>query len=410
MLLKFCSLSKLPTSKATQFYGCMKRRDFLLGASTLSFSQLLLSCGNANPQLRVRLLKETIPARLLGQFQRTLSQPTQLDFALDTQLLQIFRRLQTWQKPPEKPGIFGVSLPFSQPQTPTVSDLATLGDYWLTAAIRQGLIQPLNPAQLPSWGKLPEKWQTIVQRDSQGLLDPAGAVWGAPYRWGTTVMVFRQDKFKDLGWIPQDWSDLWRPELRDRISLPDQAREVIGLTLKSLGKSYNTEDLSTVSQLPERLQQLHQQVKLYSSDAYLQPLLSGDTWLAVGWSAEAWSVARSDRNLGITIPRSGTALWADVWVQPKRPAGNNQSPETTKLQNQWIDFCWQLPAATEISLYSRAASPVFVESDRAALPEFFQQNPILLPTQDVLTASEFLHPLPEKTAQTYQKLWETIRG
>ena len=46
-----------------------------------------------------------------------------------------------------------------------------------------------------------------------------------------------KNKFEELGWKPKDWSDLWRTELRDRISLLDQPREVIGLTLKKMGFS-----------------------------------------------------------------------------------------------------------------------------------------------------------------------------
>jgi putative spermidine/putrescine transport system substrate-binding protein len=92
-------------------------------------------------------------------------------------------------------------------------------------------------------------WQEIVKRDRQGQVSNTGEVWGAPYRWGTTVIAYRRDKFRELGWTPKDWSDLWRPELRDRISVVDQPREVIGLTLKKLGRSYNTTNLSQVQTL-----------------------------------------------------------------------------------------------------------------------------------------------------------------
>ena len=74
--------------------------------------------------------------------------------------------------------------------------------------------------------------------------------------------------------------------MKGNISLLNQAREVIGLTLKKLGKSYNTEDIGQVENLKSELVQLNQQVKFYSSDNYLQSLVIGDTWLAVGWSKD----------------------------------------------------------------------------------------------------------------------------
>lgn len=41
----------------------------------------------------------------------------------------------------------------------------------------------------------------------------------------------------------QDWEDLWRPELAGKIAMVDSTREVIGMVLKSMGASYNTENI-----------------------------------------------------------------------------------------------------------------------------------------------------------------------
>lgn len=120
----------------------------------------------------------------------------------------------------------------------------TLGDYWIRVAIKNKLIQPLDVSKLKQWSSLPQRWQELAKRNDQGQIDPQGKVWAVPYRWGNTVIVYRRDKFlQEFGWTPSDWSDLWRSELRSRISLLDQPREVIGLVLKKLGQSYNTKNL-----------------------------------------------------------------------------------------------------------------------------------------------------------------------
>lgn len=383
----------------------MKRRSFLLGSGTLGLSQLMAGCGSSQTQhLRVRLLKKSIPVQLLNKFRRNLKQPANLDFTPELQLQDLFTQLQTWhQQPTQTGGSWSIPLPFITPNTPGVADLVTLGDYWLAPAIQQKLIQPIDPTQLTAWKQLPPRWQALVKRNSQGLPDPSGKIWAAPYRWGSTVLIYRQDKFKTLGWTPTDWQDLWRPELRGRISLLDQPREVIGLTLKRLGHSYNTEQLEQVSGLKEALRQLDQQTKFYSSDHYLQPLLIGDTWLAVGWSTDALPMTKVDSNFAAVVPQSGTALWSDMWVQPA-------SAEVTPLLGEWIDFCWQPKSALEISLISRAASPVLVNMNSAELPTALRTNQVLLPEAEVIKKSEFLDPLPPSTAEQYRSLWQTIRG
>lgn len=380
----------------------MDRRSFLLGSGTLALSQLLAGCNSQDAaQLRVQLLKGSIPAQVVNKFRSTLNQRANLQFAPVAQLNDLFRQLQSGSKLPEEGAKRTlIPLPFIQSRH-TQPDLITLGDYWLEQAIKEKLIQPLNLAKLQQWSTLPERWQELVKRNDQGQLDAGGEVWAAPYRWGNTVIAYNKDKFKDLGWTPTDWSDLWREELRNRISLLNQPREVIGLTLKKLQQSYNTQNLNKVPDLEQQLRTLDQQVKFYSSDSYLQPLILGDTWVAVGWSTDVLPVIQRYQQIAAVVPRSGTALWADLWV---RPVGETSS---TSLGEQWIDFCWTSQIAQQVSLQTKATSPIPV----TLKPEDIQipLRSLLLENPEIFQRSEFLLPLSQATIQQYQSLWEKIR-
>lgn len=379
----------------------MDRRSFLLGTG-IALSQLLAGCGGQNQaKLRVQLLKGSIPVQVVNKF-RTLNQRSDLQFAPVEQLKDLFTQLQSWKQDElaDEPQ-FQLPLPFIKSKQIAKSDLVTLGDYWLTQAIEQKLIQPLDPAKLQQWLALPSRWQELVRRNAQGQLDAGGKVWAAPYRWGNTVIAYNKDKFKSLGWTPTDWSDLWREELRDRISLLDQPREVIGLTLKKLGQSYNTKNLDNVPDLEKQLRALHQQVKLYSSDTYLQPLILGDTWLAVGWSTDVLRVMQRYPEIAAVVPQSGTALWADLWV---RPTG---SVSSTSLEEKWIDFCWTPQIAQQISLQTKATAPIPVTLKPADIQERLRN--LLLSDAEIFQRSEFLLPLSQITMQQYQSLWQTIR-
>jgi putative spermidine/putrescine transport system substrate-binding protein len=386
----------------------MDRRSFLFGTGTLFLSQLLAGCNSQErANLRVQLLKGSIPNQVLQQFRERMKQSAQIEFASVEQLGSLFDRLQSWQqqsqKPTEEDWRSRLPLPsWLKPQNPNPANLVTLGDYWLAAAIEQNLIQPLDPAQLPQWSQLPSPWQELVRRDRAGQFDAKGDVWAAPYRWGYTVIAYNRDRFRSLGWTPQDWGDLWREELRDRISLPNHPREVIGLTLKQLGASYNTENLDRVPDLTAQLSRLHQQVKLYSSDTYLQPLILGDTWLAVGWSNEIIPVMQRHRQIAALIPPSGTALWADLWTNPTR----TNSDRT--LEYQWIDFCWQPQIARQLLLLGKANSPISEQIDPNDIQ--VELRPLLIPNTQILAQSEFLRPLTPTAIQQYQALWEGMRG
>lgn len=383
----------------------MDRRSFLIGTGTLALSQILAGCGNQNQAtLNVKFLKGSVPNQVVKAFRNANKQAGKLNFATVAQLEDLFKNLQSWQqnnknREPERSPFLGISLQ----QSNNPPDLVTLGDYWLAAAIEQKLIQPLDPNALQLWSKLPQRWQELVRRNDRGQPDQQGKVWAAPYRWGYTMIAYNRDKLKSLNLQPKDWDwdVLWREELRDRISLPNHPREVIGLTLKQLGRSYNTENLSQVPDLKQQLNRLHQQVKFYSSDTYLQPLILEDTWLAVGWSNDLLPIIQRYRQFDGVIPTSGTSLWVDLWVLP---AANTNQP----LNQNWIDFCWQPQVAQQISFLSKANSPIPVELNPANLQTELQR--LLIPNEQILQRSEFLLPLSPETSQQYQSLWQEVRG
>ncbi|MBL1177440.1 extracellular solute-binding protein [Pantanalinema sp. GBBB05] len=390
----------------------ISRRSLLTGVAGWTASQLLAGCSNqAGVTLTIQLLQKSIPLQVLSEFTQA-NKTIALQTTPQPQLQSLFEQLQAWQRAGKPlPASSAWHLPDWIPlvgdrSDPSVADLVALGDYWLDKAIQQGLIQPLEPKQIPNWQQLDPRWQALVtRRTASGKAATQEQVWAAPYRWGSTVIAYRQDVFAARQLTPpSDWSDLWRSDLRGRISLLDQPREVIGLTLKKLGKSYNTQDLEAIATLKSELLALQQNIKFYSSTNYLQPLLLEDTWVAVGWSQDILPWITRSQQIAAIVPRSGTALWADLWVRPA------SSPTTTAAQAAtWINFCWQPHIANQITQLSQAASPITLTLSPEQLPTTLQNCSLLLPDRRILQASEFLQPLPEPAIQQYQALWEQVR-
>ncbi|MBD2390908.1 extracellular solute-binding protein [Aphanizomenon flos-aquae NRERC-008] len=372
----------------------MDRRAFLLSVSTLALSQVITGCGtNQQLLLNVQLLKNSIPGQVVKKFRKTVTQGGELKFTPIDQLEDLFKLLQTWQQPPTNQQKEWTSyLPFNQNQRSPTANLVTLGDYWLEAAISQELIQPLETKNLKNIGYINDKWQQIIKRDQNGK------IWGVPYRWGNTVIIYNREKFQKLGWTPTDWSDLWRSELQNRISLLNHPREVVGLVLKKLGKSYNTENLNQISSLETELQALNQQVKFYNSTNYLEPLIIGDTWLAVGWSDEIIPVISRYQKFAAIVPKSGTAIWADLWVSP---VGVNNDD----LAYQWLDFCLQPHISKQIALLTKSNSPI---QDNMVMGNIEIQN-LLLTNAEIFAKSEFLLPLPPAVMKEYEDLFMKMK-
>lgn len=148
---------------------------------------------------------------------------------------------------------------------------------------------------------------------------------------------------------------------------------------------------------------LNKQTKIYSSNYYLQPLILGDIWLAVGWSNEIIPLLSRRRDLKAIVPQSGTALWADVWVKP------TSDVKLSNLAQEWINFCWQPTAVQQISLYTDAVSPLILDQNSEKLPKPILNNPLLFIEPTILNKSEFIKPLPPSSQAQYEQLWKEAR-
>ena len=77
----------------------------MTGAGALALGTLLSGCNRQDQTaLTVRLLKNSIPAPLVGAFQNSLrGQQVNLDFKPEPQLQALFTLLQAWKQPSNQP-------------------------------------------------------------------------------------------------------------------------------------------------------------------------------------------------------------------------------------------------------------------------------------------------------------------
>ncbi len=341
----------------------MQRRTFCQGLVALGALALSGCQGAGSDSFSVHLLQKSLPPQLIRRFRH------EKGIGLSLRLQESPQRLaDTLAKEPTSGTIF------------------SLGDAWLAPAVAHRWIQPIPKAMLQNWSSLAAPWKRFLERFTTN-----DAVWGIPYRWGATVMVYRREFFANLGWQPTDWHSLWHPDLAGHFSLLNSPREVIGLTMKSLGGSYN--DRPDHPELRQRLQRLRQGCAFFSSDAYLQPLLLGNTQLAVGWSSDILPIVqRQPETFAVVAPTTGTALWSDLWVC---------TASANAAATAWLQYWWEPTVAEQLSQFTTAISPVLADLSLAQADRYFD-------VVQVLRTGEALLPLPTADQQTYDRLWQEI--
>ncbi|KAH9753604.1 spermidine/putrescine-binding periplasmic protein [Citrus sinensis] len=391
--------------------------------------------------LRVVSLQNSVPQSWVKEFMRSQGKRLKFQMNLCASIDGIVNNL---------------SVPFNKVKAKSApymaADLVSVGDSWLSFAIKKRLIEPIAGAEDQDWFKcLSHKWkaQVYLRRNDAGEIDPRGKIWAAPYRWGTMVIAYKKSKFRKHNLAPiEDWKDLWRPELAGRISMVNSPREVIGSVLKYMGASYNSNniDLQVAGgkiSVQQNLALLANQVdpgkfnkvlvwrseiglcnsrvfqaRLFDSTHYLKAFGIGDVWVAVGWSSDVLPAVKRMSNVAVVVPKSGASLWADLWAIPaasrletKQIGGRVRGP--SPLIHQWIEFCLQtaraLPFKQEVI---PGASPSALETTLVKLPEeLLKGKPsqdtnliVGVPPAEILARCEFLEPLSEATLSDYEWL------
>jgi putative spermidine/putrescine transport system substrate-binding protein len=368
----------------------MNRRSFLAGAGGAALATLLAGCQRGTAaNLRLAMLANSVPAQLLRAFQKD-DQGGSVAVTPQDSLVGLYSLLQGWHNPPT-----GASVA-------PVADWVSLADYWLAPAIQQGLVKPPDVSSLAGWDTLAPVWPELVRRGAQGMPSTEGDIWAMPYRWSHLVLLYDPTR------LPPDqalstWADLLRPELTRRVILPDHPRLVIGLAQKALGASANSADPDAVDGLQSFLSDLHQQVRTYDTNHYLEALIIGDATAVVGWSDDVLPLLKQYQQLAAVVPPEGTLLSAQLWVQSEVISA--QSP----LALNWLDFCLGDDFAQQLAIYGQSASPNLWGVGPNDLPQPLQQpsTQVLLP--EVADQSEFLLPLTPEAEARYSSLWQNLR-
>ncbi|CAN0840605.1 Spermidine-binding periplasmic protein SpuE [Linum grandiflorum] len=368
--------------------------------------------------LRIVALRGSVPPSWIKDFVQSQSKRLKFNVKFVTSLEDIFTDLSA---PMNKRKV--------APKSVVAADIVSVGDSWLSFAIKRSIIEPMRGVEDQDWYKgLNEKWKAYIRRNLEGEIDPKGEIWAAPYRWGGVVIAYKRSKFRQHKLAPiEDWADLWRPELAGKIAMVDSPREVIGSVLKYMGASYNTKDMD--SEIPggrnavlQNLASLTKQVRLFDSTHHLKAFGVGDVWVAVGWSSDVLPVAKRMSNVAVIVPKSGTSLWADLWAIPsisgletkEQLGGRVRGP--SPLVHQWIEFCLQneralpfkqevIPGSIPSALDSSSPAGVVPKELIKGKPKNLETNLVDgVPPPEILSKSEFLEPLSESAVSDYKWL------
>jgi spermidine/putrescine transport system substrate-binding protein len=236
-------------------------------------------------------------------------------------------------------------------------DIVFSSQEYTAAMIRSGMLERIDKSMLPSLRNLDPGVLRKACYDS-------GMDYAVPYYFGAAciaVNTARVPQFK------RSWSIFARGDLKGRMAMLDDMREVMGGALKFLGYSVNADNPAAIDDARDLIN-TEWKPNLYGFDtgASHRGYANGDFWVVQGYPEVIFEeIAHDARLLGDTaffIPAEGGPSYIDSMSIPK----DSKNP---LLAHKFIDFihrpeiyaeftdCFRFPSAVNIPARSLKKEP-----------------------------------------------------
>lgn len=236
-------------------------------------------------------------------------------------------------------------------------DIILAGDYAVSALRKDGLLLPLDRALLTNWENLNPAYLNQY-------FDPEN-IYSVPYTVGSPVIVYDPEQVE--GEITS-FADLWDAQFADNLWLLDDARVMMGETLKMLGYSYNTTDEAELAQALEKLSALKPNIRVLDYDLSYFYLAQGEVKAAYLFTPYAALNMLQNPNLKCVFPAEGIGFGIDSIVIPAAA----QHPENA---HAFINYYLRADVAAYVAQWQayinpNAAADALIDPDFAAMDCF----------------------------------------
>lgn len=270
-------------------------------------------------------------------------------------------------------------------------DLTIVNGSQVRILARRGWLDPINDAEIPNLKYIKPRWRNEHLKAKE---------YGVPYFWGTLGIAYRQDL---VSGEVNSWMDLFRPQesVKGRIGMIRDSRDMIGAALKALGYSMDSEDREALKQAEKLLEEQAPHVKTYD---YIglhdeSALVTGQVVMSMMYSGDALMVQEHDSNITYVVPEEGGNIWVDYLCVL---SGSSNKKEA----RQFIDFLNEPDIAARLAEYVYYATPNM--GAEKLLPEEFTSDPVIYPSESVLSRSESYKPINARIAKRRAAIFSRI--
>lgn len=173
-------------------------------------------------------------------------------------------------------------------------DVIVADDYIIEQAVNSGLVSELDKTVVTNFENINPLYQ--------GQFYDPNDKYTVPYGAGIPLIVYDPElvDFEITG-----YKDLWNPELEDQVAITANYRVINGITLLSMGKSMNEEDVTVIQEAGAKLLELAPNIRLIQDDNTQDSLLNGEASAAFLYTSQVTAVLEENPDLKVVYPEEG---------------------------------------------------------------------------------------------------------
>lgn len=195
-------------------------------------------------------------------------------------------------------------------------DLVIGDDYIIDQVVQNGLAKELDKAKISNYKNINPLYQSQFYDPDNKYTIPHGA--------GIPLLVYDPEQV-DIE--IKGYSDLWNPELEDKIATIASYRAVEGMVLLTMGKSMNEEDPEVIKEAGERLKELAPNIRMIQDTNTQNALLNGEAAVGILYTSQVIAALAENPELKVVYPEEGLGFGIMNFFIPKNAPDTEEAYE-----------------------------------------------------------------------------------
>ena len=269
-------------------------------------------------------------------------------------------------------------------------DLIFPSDYMVDKLIQEDMLQKIDYNNIPNYSQIMDSFKNPIY-------DPTDE-YSVPYLWGTFGIIYNTKTVDKED--TKSWDILWNKKYAGKILLLDSVRDTMGISLKRLGYSMNTDNQAEIDKAKQELIKELDVVQAYVNDDGKDRIVAEDAEIGIVYSGDALVMMDENPDLDYAIPEEGTNKWVDVMCIPT-------CAENKDYAEKFINFMLDPEPAKQNIDYIEYSTPNQGVYD--ILDEEMKNSPVAYPSQKVLDKTEVFLNLSDDVMKMYDDAWTEIK-